>query len=316
MGDEAKTPETSRRRPFLIGFAAAAVLGIAGLVALDAAMEPLSKPGFCAACHEMEAVHESWQTSPHHTNASGAQATCVDCHLPPRDHYVAHLTAKAWTGGRDVVQHFLGDYDAEAARERVVRTLPSSRCLACHSNLLGAPSSSPVAIVHQAALDQADSRSHACVTCHDALHGPKPKQVAEARKYEEADNSYCYVCHLNFQTEEFVGVHLAAGVGCERCHGISEPHMGDEESLTPPETMFAKPKVNASCMASECHPKERMEAEIGHRPFFADADPQRKHCTDCHGAHRLDERHRKWNKETGELIWTDGTKLRQGDDGM
>lgn len=316
MADDVKAPQRSRRRPFLIGFALAVVLGVAGLVALDAVMGPLSKPGFCASCHEMEAVHESWQKSLHHTNASGAQATCVDCHLPPREHTIAHLTAKAWTGGKDTFQHFFGTYDAEAARERVVRTLPSSRCLACHSNLVGAPSSEAVAIVHQAALGQPDGRAHACVTCHDALHGAKKEEVATAKEYPEADNSYCYVCHLNFQTEEFVGVHFAAGVGCERCHGISEPHMGDEESLIPPERMYTKAKVNASCMTADCHPKERMLAEIGHRPFFADAAPDHKHCTDCHGAHRLAERHRKWNKETRELIWTDGTKLKQDSDGM
>lgn len=301
----------SHRRTFLIGFAVALGVALVGFLCLDAALGPLSRATFCARCHEMKDAHESWQQSPHHTNPSGVRVTCVACHLPPREAYVAHVTAKAWTGTRDVWQHFLGSYDAEAARRHVLSTLPSERCLHCHSHLAGAPSSSAVAIVHGAAVEACGSRGYACVVCHDALHGAKPKPTVEAKTYQEADNSYCYVCHIDFETEEFANAHLAAGVGCERCHGISEPHMGDEEGLTAPETMFPKDKVNPMCMAAECHPRERMEREIGHRPFFADADPQRKHCTDCHGKHRVKERRRLWDKKTGKLTWTDGTQLKR-----
>lgn len=310
MGEKPKATRGKRRRTFLIGFAVAATLGIGGLVALDAAMGPLSDPAFCASCHEMKTVHESWQQSPHHTNPSGVKATCVACHLPPRDHYVAHLTAKAWTGGKDAFHHFLGGpYDGDAARQRVLATLPSSRCVHCHSNLVGAPSSSAVAIVHRASLEQSCDSHYRCVACHDALHGPKTQAATPTKQYAEADNSYCYVCHINFTKEEFVGVHLAAGISCDKCHGLSEAHMDDEEGLASPEIMFPKDKVNASCTTAQCHPESAMTLEIGHRPFFAQADPQRQHCTDCHGVHRLDQRHRLWDKATGKLLWTDGTRL-------
>ncbi|NQT53256.1 NapC/NirT family cytochrome c [bacterium] len=316
MGDQPKAKGRKRRRPYLIGFLLAMALGLGGFLVLEVAMGPLSTAEFCASCHEMNEVYESWKQSPHHTNASGVRVTCVSCHLPPREHYVAHVTAKAWTGTKDVWQHYLGSYDADAARQHVRRTLPSQWCVHCHGNLLGQPSSSAVAIVHQTSLDQAANTHHRCVACHDSLHGPKPEPATEAKQYPEADNSYCYVCHINFQAEEFANVHLAAGISCDRCHGISEAHMDDEEGLNAPDTMFPKAKVNASCMTAECHPKERMAQEIGHRPFLAEATPQHAHCTDCHGEHRLDERHRQWDKETRKLIWTDGVRLKPEGDGM
>jgi len=49
--------------------------------------------------------------------------------------------------------------------------------------------------------------------------------------------------------------------------------------------------------------------EFGHRPFFAGTDTERRYCTDCHGNHKIPERQRKWDKETGKLIWRDGYQV-------
>lgn len=301
-------PRRWSRRARVAAFAGTLLLGASCTFLFDAATAPLSKPGFCASCHEMEAQHASWQESPHHTNASGVQVTCVECHLPHKDDRVAHTTAKCWTGVHHAAVHVFGQYDEEAARQTVRETLPNDRCVRCHSHLTGSPNSRAVGIVHATALKSAGDRTHACITCHDALHGPRPAAPPK-KSYERGDNSYCQVCHINFQQEEFAVTHVKAGISCRDCHGDSEPHAEDEEHLTPANILFSKARVNDSCMTSECHPKPKMEAEIGHRPFFAGADPEHAYCTDCHGEHRVPKRTRRWDKDTRKLIEVDGRAI-------
>ena len=137
----------------------------------------------------------------------------------------------------------------------------------------------------------------------------KQTEISEpaAQEYEQADNSFCYVCHLNFQDEPFATWHQNANVGCVDCHGDSDLHSADESHVIPPDNMYKKSDVNASCM--NCHSKATLEKQIGHRPFFEGSDPDRKYCTDCHGNHSIPKRHRVWDKDTGKLIEADGNKV-------
>lgn len=126
-----------------------------------------------------------------------------------------------------------------------------------------------------------------------------------------ADNSFCYVCHLNYQEDKLTMTHQGAGVGCETCHGISDTHSADEDAVTPPDIMWPKVWINVTCM--ECHPRALIEKEEGHEDFLADADPKEV-CTDCHAeGHRLKVRTRVWNKKTGELISDDGVRMMDRD---
>jgi hypothetical protein len=131
--------------------------------------------------------------------------------------------------------------------------------------------------------------------------GPVAASPASA-KAEPADNSYCYVCHVNYQEELLVTQHQAAGVGCERCHGTSAKHSADEDNLTAPERMYAAAKVAPFCLT--CHAGEKLRQNANHQPVFAGATPQR--CTECHGEHQMKNRTRRWDKDTGKLIWKDG----------
>jgi len=323
VADEKQAPQKPKKRILrwlFVRLALILVIGVAGFLLLDSAMGPLSTPEFCTTCHEMDAAHESWEQSPHHTNASGVQVTCVSCHLPPREDSFAHVKAKVATGLKDGWRHtFGGEYDAEAQRKHVLETLPSKRCLHCHANLTALPKPQELDIVHKSACEKSTDPAFRCVACHDSLHGPKAVHAAVKKEYPEVDNSYCNDCHLYMKTEPLVTRHFEAGVGCEHCHGISEEHMGDEEALIPPDRMFPKAKINKGCMAMVCHPKEDMEKQIGHRPFFAEADPDHKVCTDCHFKHRLEKRGRRWDKETGKLLYTDGEAPKgkaEGGDGM
>ena len=61
----------------------------------------------------------------------------------------------------------------------------------------------------------------------------------------------------------------------------------------------------------DCHPAEEMVKQAGHKQYFATADSERGYCTDCHGSHRLEVRTRRWDKDTGKLIESDGVSMYQ-----
>jgi len=99
-----------------------------------------------------------------------------------------------------------------------------------------------------------------------------------------ADNSRCYVCHINYEDEELAVVHALANIGCADCHGQCDEHIADEswawgENGTPPDIMYPTERINSSCKG--CHPT----AKLGRG---------KKYCTDCHGDHRLAQRKCKW----------------------
>jgi len=125
---------------------------------------------------------------------------------------------------------------------------------------------------------------------------------------EPADNSYCYVCHANYEHEEFVTDHQRVGVGCETCHGISEKHSGDEDGLTPPDIMFPRDRIFAGCMT--CHKEQDFPLDRDHEAFFKAGMQTSKTCADCHAEkHRLKVRTRIWDKATGKLLSDDGVRM-------
>jgi len=103
----------------------------------------------------------------------------------------------------------------------------------------------------------------------------------------QADNSRCFVCHVNYMEEDIAVAHARANIGCAGCHGESDEHIADESwasggNGTAPDTMFPKPKIVPFCMG--CHTKDKIDT-VQHRPLFANMD--KMVCTDCHGQHRL-----------------------------
>jgi hypothetical protein len=114
-----------------------------------------------------------------------------------------------------------------------------------------------------------------------------------------ADNSLCFACHVNFKKESLTVVHAQGGVGCTRCHGPSDGHRLDEDSVTPPDVMFAKSQIKAFCTA--CHVGKAMDIPA-HQTVLAEPDPLKACCTDCHGEHRLNYRTRRWDRITRRLI--------------
>lgn len=126
--------------------------------------------------------------------------------------------------------------------------------------------------------------------------------------HESADNSFCYVCHLNYDEENLVTIHQPIGVGCELCHGISDSHSEDEDNITPPDIMFPTASIIPFCM--ECHKKEDLLKEDSHDDLFAKDADAGVTCMKCHGEeHHLKVRTRRWDKLTGKLIWDDGVRM-------
>ena len=140
---------------------------------------------------------------------------------------------------------------------------------------------------------------------------PWHKNLAEWKAIEDpetADNSFCYVCHVNYEEEELAQIHMPVGVGCETCHGISDKHSEDEDNVTPPEVMFPRKRIVAFC--TECHTKEDLKGQDEHDELFAAGIKAKDTCADCHAEkHRLEIRTRKWNKRTGKLVWDDGVRM-------
>jgi hypothetical protein len=131
---------------------------------------------------------------------------------------------------------------------------------------------------------------------------------ANKHRIDPADNSYCYVCHINYKSEDITEVHEKKGIGCEACHDMSDNHSSDENGLTAPDRMFATDKIMGYC--TTCHSPDTLRKVRKHRKFvFTENTKIQKVCMDCHGEHRLENRTRRWNKETGILIWKDGAPI-------
>jgi len=102
-------------------------------------------------------------------------------------------------------------------------------------------------------------------------------------------NGACYVCHIPFVKEELAKVHLAEGISCAQCHGLSDKHANDENiGATKPDVTFRRDQVDAGC--EKCHtthdaPATKVLARFAERKL----SPQTPViCTDCHGTHKID----------------------------
>jgi len=132
--------------------------------------------------------------------------------------------------------------------------------------------------------------------------GPKGiKNPLAPAKGPPADNGRCHVCHVNFSDERLAVGHARANIGCEKCHGPSDAHCGDEGNVTAPTTLYAKADVDKSCKV--CHPDDRLIEGAKSCPVVVVDDAKGpKYCTDCHGRHRMERRTVRWDTKTGKLL--------------
>ena len=121
-----------------------------------------------------------------------------------------------------------------------------------------------------------------------------------------ADNSRCYVCHMNYEEEALTFVHAQADIGCEQCHGSSDAHCSDEDNITPPDIMYPAANIDSFCMS--CHPKGKIDVTV-HKTVLVDIGTEEGCCAKCHGEHRLSHRTRRWDKRTGKLLEDDKVRM-------
>ena len=112
--------------------------------------------------------------------------------------------------------------------------------------------------------------------------------AADDREGPVADNSRCFVCHINYVQEDIAVTHARQDMGCAHCHGESDEHIADESwasggNGTPPEIMYRRPEINPFCLS--CHSRDKLPTEA-HKGLFAGTGAE-KYCTDCHGEHTI-----------------------------
>lgn len=107
------------------------------------------------------------------------------------------------------------------------------------------------------------------------------------------DNELCTPCHRNFRKETLAATHLAVGVSCATCHGVSYEHMNDETAHTKPDIMYGRAEVAEFCL--RCHEGHQDPAKVA--AFLAEWKTRTRPngriildqamCTDCHGEHAM-----------------------------
>ena len=110
------------------------------------------------------------------------------------------------------------------------------------------------------------------------------------------NNELCILCHLYFDDEPITEDHVAKGVTCAHCHGLSEGHMHDETMMTSPDIMWGRKEVEKMC--GVCHGPhknptavEAFRTEWGGKKRENGRSINRESiCTDCHGLHTIARR--------------------------
>ena len=164
-----------RRHLFILGF----VFPVVCFILLNMGLELVSTSEYCGSkCHEMNISYQTWELSPHASNKHGFQAECIDCHLPPREKYFTHLTAKAYSGAKDMYKHKFGDeYDRQALRKKVLEHLSNETCINCHDNLISATGGTPSRNAHVSAVNDPEPPENRCVKCHEHVGHERKKKI-------------------------------------------------------------------------------------------------------------------------------------------
>ena len=112
------------------------------------------------------------------------------------------------------------------------------------------------------------------------------------------NNDLCLICLLDFAYDSIAEEHLAAGITCGHCHGLSTEHMTDETMMTSPDVLHGRTEVSSMCTGCHLRPHETVSESI---TVFLEKWENKKRengrsitpesvCTDCHGLHTIARR--------------------------
>ena len=111
-------------------------LGLAYVAAI--AVNETGKPEFCASCHEMKPMVETFKFSVHGGNNPQGFAAhhCTDCHLP-HNSLMGYLVAKGISGTRDFLAHvgLMKMVNFKENFNEMQNYVYDSACLKCHEGI-------------------------------------------------------------------------------------------------------------------------------------------------------------------------------------
>ena len=170
------------------------IVGFAGAVGVDFAMEATSTDEFCLSCHELaENVGKESEGTVHHTNKLGLRVTCADCHLPKP---IGPKIYRKLRAVNEIYHHLLGTIDTpekfDAHRERMagfvwaeMNESDSRECRNCHKTDLWDVSkqTEKAREYHGPAL----SKGKTCIDCHKGLSHKLPPNIREDTQLKGID---------------------------------------------------------------------------------------------------------------------------------
>jgi len=134
-----------------------------------------SRSEFCATCHEMDPMYQSWQTSSHKNVA------CEDCHAEPGVKGTVKTKAK---GLKELYLHVTSSKIQPKASEKDIN------CYNCHQDKVKLNADKALAAKDPHTVKHFDN-GMACVTCHSGIvHNTKLNNAAPSR-------DICARCHLD-----------------------------------------------------------------------------------------------------------------------
>ncbi len=142
------------------------ILGLVLSLATAEMIERTSGREFCSSCHSMKGVARSNEGDVHGgMNNLGFIAKCADCHLP-HDNVFHYVTAKAYTGAKDVLgEIFWADsFDWVGNLQHREKFTYTSGCVKCHDLSVIRYEIPKAFLAHK---DFLSGKEPSCVKCHE-----------------------------------------------------------------------------------------------------------------------------------------------------
>ena len=153
-----------------------ALLGLGASYVTAVAVDKTGTPEFCASCHEMKPMVDSFKFSIHGGNNPQGFAVhhCTDCHLP-HNSLMGYLIAKGISGTKDALAHFglIKSVDFKENFKEMDNYVYDSACLHCHEGIKDPEHavglSENIKKIHEVYYWQAkkEGQKVSCVSCHN-----------------------------------------------------------------------------------------------------------------------------------------------------
>ncbi|WP_064607365.1 cytochrome c3 family protein [Photobacterium sp. J15] len=174
-----------RRRVIFSLLVAGVGVGLLSALPATEVMHALSSNEFCASCHTMKPMAETFKLSVHGgNNSQGFVAECVDCHLPE-----SNIVEELYVKGTSGMRHMWGEYvlgmeqlDYQSLHKTRADYVFDSGCESCHKALeqraMNATESSPVSdqTHHLVFANKETNPDFQCASCHYDIAHPDLKR--------------------------------------------------------------------------------------------------------------------------------------------